>query len=94
MSYCFKGKITSISVLSCDSVIDGAFFSQPDFQVPQEKMSEHTGQNMVIPTSIFPNLVMIHAQFGFGFFKALLYGPTKATEPNECGEPCAKWCIA
>ena len=94
MSYRFKGKITSISVLSCDSVMDGAFFPQPDFQVPKEKVSKHTGQNMVIPTSIFPNLIMIHTQVSFGFLKALFYGPSKATEPNECGEPGAKWCIA
>jgi hypothetical protein len=28
-------------ILSCDSVIDGAFFSHPDFQVPEEKMGQH-----------------------------------------------------
>ena len=33
----FIGKVTSIRVLSCDSVIDGAFFSHPDFQVPKEE---------------------------------------------------------
>ena len=94
MSYCLKGNTTSIRVLSCDTVIDGAFFPQPDFQVPEEEMSQHTGQNMVIPSRVFPNLIMIHSQFRFGFFKALLYGPSNATEPNECGQSCANWGIA
>ena len=57
-------------------------------------MSQHTGQNMVIPSRVFPNLIMIHSQFRFGFFEALLYGPTNATEPNECGQSCADWGIA
>ena len=80
--------------LSCDIVIDGAFFPQPDFQVPKEEMSQHTGQNMVIPSGIFPNLVMIHSELCFGFLKTLFYGPAKATEPNECGQPRANWGIA
>ena len=49
---------------------------------------------MVIPSEIFPDLVMIHSEFCFGFLKALLYGPAKATEPNECGHPSANWGIA
>ena len=73
-------------VLSCDTVIDGAFFPQPDFQVPKKEMSQYTGQNMVIPSRIFSHLIMIHSQFRFGFFEALLYGPTNATEPNESGQ--------
>ena len=81
-------------VISCDTVIDGAFFHQPDFLVTQEEVSRHRGQNMVIPSGVFPNLVMIHPQFRFGFLEALLYGPAKATEPNECGQPCANGGIA
>jgi hypothetical protein len=44
---------------------------------------------MMIPSCVFPNLIMIHTQLRFGFFEALLYGPSKATEPNEFGQPCA-----
>ena len=43
-----------------------------------------------MPAPIFPNLVVIHAQFTFRFFKTLLYWPTKATEPNECGKSGAE----
>ena len=49
---------------------------------------------MVIPAWVFANLVMIHAQFRFGFFKALLYRPSKTAEPNEYGQPCASGGIA
>ena len=33
----FIGKSTLSETLSCDSVIDGAFFPQPDLQVPEKK---------------------------------------------------------
>jgi hypothetical protein len=38
---------------------------------------------MVVPVFEFSYLVMIHPQFGFAFFKTLLYGPTQTTEPNQ-----------
>ena len=37
----FMGRTTLIKTLSCDSVIDGAFFPQPDFQVPKKKVCQH-----------------------------------------------------
>lgn len=37
----FIGSSSLIKTLSCDSVMDGAFFSQPDFQVPEEEMCHH-----------------------------------------------------
>jgi hypothetical protein len=47
------------------------FFPQPDFQVPQEEVCQLTGQNMVIPSRVSPNFVLIHPQFRFGFFEVL-----------------------
>jgi len=94
MSYCLNGKTTSMRNLSCDTVIDGAFFPQPDLQVPQEEVGQHAGQDMVIPTRVFPNLVVVHTQFLFCFFKALLYGPAKPAEPHEGGQPGAHRSVA
>ena len=37
----FIGNNNLSRILSCDRVIDGAFFSHPDFQVPEEKMCQH-----------------------------------------------------
>ena len=37
-SLVLKGKTTSSKTLSCDRVIDGAFFPQSDFKVPKKKV--------------------------------------------------------
>jgi hypothetical protein len=62
--------------LSCDGVIAGAFFPQSYFEVPKEIMTKHAGQYMMVPTWKFSHLVLVHSQFRFCFFKALLNGPT------------------
>jgi hypothetical protein len=49
---------------------------------------------LVIPAWILLNLVMIHTQIFFNFFKALFYKPAKAVEPHECGQPGAHRGIA
>jgi hypothetical protein len=41
---------------------------------------------MVMPAPVFPDLIVIHTEFSFGFFKTLLYGPTKTTEPDKRGQ--------
>jgi hypothetical protein len=40
------GRITFSNILSCESVIAGAFFPQFYFQVPEEEVGQHTGQYM------------------------------------------------
>jgi len=57
--------MTSIRALSCESVIDGAFFFHPDFQVPEEKMGQHAREHMVLPAWKFSHFIVIHAQVGF-----------------------------
>src|SRR5262249_20669107 len=49
------------------------FFSQADFQVPEKEMRQHRRQHMVVPTGIFPPLIMVHTQLRFPFFEALLH---------------------
>ena len=68
---------------SCDSVIDGAFFPHPDFQVPEEKMGHHAREYMVVPSRKFAHFVMVHAQFGFGFLETLLDRPAQTAEPYK-----------
>jgi hypothetical protein len=55
--------------------MDGAFFSHPDFQVPKKKMGHHACEDMMMPSHVLSHLIMVHAQFSFGLFKALLNGP-------------------
>ena len=76
ISKVFMGNTTLMSSLSCDSVIAGAFFPQPDSHVPEEKMSQHAGDHMVTPPRIFSHLVVIHPQICLGLLEALFDGPT------------------
>ena len=78
MSKTLMGSTAFSRILSCDSVMDGVFFPQSDANVPEEEMSQDAGQHVVMPPRILPDFIVIHAQFGFGFFKALLNGPTNA----------------
>ena len=84
------GNTTFNNTLSCDSVIDGAFFPQPDFQVPEEKMSKHARENVVMPTPELANLIVVHSQLAFCLLEALLDGPTKAAEPDKNLQPGAE----
>lgn len=77
--------------LSCDSVMEGAFSPQSDIQVPEEEVSQHAGQHVVIPSGKLPHLIMIHAEFGFSFLKTLLDGPANTTEPYEESESRTDW---
>ena len=74
--------------------MDGAFFPQPQFEVPEEEMGQHACKDMVVPAFIFAHLAMIHAQFGFGFFETLLNGPSQPAEPYKQGEPAAHGSVA
>ena len=74
--------------------MDGAFFSQPDLQVPEEVMPQYARYDVMVPAWKFAYLVLIHAQIGFGFFKALLNGPAETAQPDKCWESCAHRRIA
>ena len=88
--FCFfiGNRILSRS-LSCDSVMDGAFFPQPDFQVPEEKVCQHAREYVVMPAFVFAELIMIHAKLGFGFLEALFDRPAQSAEPYKSFEPDA-----
>src|SRR5215831_435537 len=79
----FRGKTTSNNRRTCDTVSAGAFFFQPDLQVPEEEMGQHTGEHVMMPAGIFAHLIMIHAQFGFRFLKTLFNGPADSAEPHQ-----------
>ena len=74
--------------------MDGAFFPQPDFQVPKEKMSQHARYYVMMPAGVLSHLILVHSQLGFGLFKALLDGPAQSAEPDKGWQPCTDRCIA
>ena len=64
--------------------MDGAFFPQPDFQAPEKEMGQHAGYDVVAASWKLTHFVVVHAQFGLGFLKALFYCPSQTAEPYEC----------
>jgi hypothetical protein len=80
MVYVRRGKTTSNTVRSCDTVNAGAFFPQAQFQVPQKEMRQHCRQHVVVPAGVFARFIVVHPKFRFAFFEALLNGPPQTTE--------------
>ena len=78
-----NGNTRFIGTLSCDSVMDGAFFPQPDFQVPEKEVGQHARGDVMMPASKLSDFIVLHAQFGFGLLEALLNCPAQATEPDQ-----------
>ena len=78
-----KGKTTSNSVRTCDTVRAGAFFPHVELSVPQKDMRQPRRQHMVGPAGIFAHFLVGHPQLGFAFFAALFHGPAQTTEPDK-----------
>src|SRR4030067_301043 len=83
----FMGNTALMSNLSCDSVIAGAFFPKSDSHVPEEEVSQHTGDHMVSPPRKFSHLIMVHPQIGFGLLEALFDSPANPREPDKGLQP-------
>ena len=79
----FRGKTTSNNRRTCETVSAGAFFFQPDLEMPEKEMRQHTRQHMVVPPGVFAHFIVAHAQFGFRFLKALFNRPSHPTEPDQ-----------
>src|SRR5215470_10208445 len=78
-----RGKTTSNNLRTCETVSAGAFFFQPDLEMPQKEMGQHTGQHMVMPARVFAHFIVVHPQLRFRFLEALFDRPPHATEPHE-----------
>jgi anti-sigma factor RsiW len=64
----------------------GAFFPQAELQVPQKEMRQHRREHMMVPASVFAYFIVIHPEFRFAFFEALLNG--LITNDKFC---CTRW---
>jgi len=91
MVYVRRGKTTSNTIRSCDTVSAGAFFPQAQLHVPQKKMRQHTREHMVVPARMFPHFIVVHPQLRFAFFEALFDGPAHATSPHKGPQGRAHW---
>ena len=72
-----------MSKLSCDSVIAGAFFPQPDPHMPEEEVSQHAGNHMMAPPRKFSDLIMVHPQISFCLSETLFDGPSYSGKPDK-----------
>src|SRR5215471_11518926 len=79
----FRGKTTYNNRRTCDTVSAGAFFFQPDLQVPEEEMGQHTREHVMMPPRVFAHFVVIYTELGFRFLKTLFDGPPDPTEPHQ-----------
>ena len=72
----------------------GAFFPQPELEVPEEEMGQHTSHHMMDPAREFAHLVVVHSKLRLRFLKALLDGPANTAQPYEEFEAGAQTRIA
>ena len=70
------------------------FFPNRMLMCQRKKWASMQVDSMMIPSRIFPDIIVIHAQFRFCFLKALLNGPSHTAEPHESWQPGAQECIA
>jgi hypothetical protein len=78
-----RGNTTSNNLRTCEIVITGAFFFQPELEMPEKEVGQHTRQHMVMLPWVLADFIVVHPQFGFRFLKALLNGPSHTTEPDK-----------
>src|SRR5918912_3461399 len=81
-----RGNTTVNNRRTCETVSAGAFFFQPELEMPQKEMGEHTREHRVMPARILPDLVVIHPQLRLRVLEALFERPPHATEPYEQAE--------
>jgi hypothetical protein len=59
------------------------FFFQPDLEMPEKEMGQHTRQHVMVPAWILPDFILVHPSLRFRFLEALFDRPSHATEPHE-----------
>jgi hypothetical protein len=57
----------------------GALFPQTYLHMPEEEVSSHGGEHVMMPPEVFTDLILVQAQFGFRLFEAVFDGPMQAT---------------
>src|ERR671933_951232 len=78
-----RGKTTSNNLRTCETVSAGAFFFQPDLEMPEKEMGQHTREHVMVPAGVFAHFIVIHTEFGFRFLKTLFNRPPDSTEQHQ-----------
>ena len=78
-----RGNTTANNLRTCEIVSAGAFFFQPELEMPEKEVGQHTREHVMVPARVCADFLVVQAEFGFRFLKALFHGPPYATEPYE-----------
>src|SRR5215813_6697031 len=78
-----RGNTTANNLRTCETVSAGAFFFQPELEMPEKEVGQHTREHVMMPSGVFAHFIVIQAQFGFRFLKTLFNGPSDPTEPHK-----------
>src|SRR4030095_15679199 len=78
-----RGNITANNRRTCETVSAGAFFFQPELEMPEKEVGQHTREHVMLPSAGFAHVIVIHAQFSFCFLKTLFNGPPAPPEPYK-----------
>src|SRR5262247_1065481 len=89
-----RGNTTSNNLRTCETVSAGAFFFQPELEMPEKEMGQHTCQHVVVPSRVLADFIVIHTEFGFRFLKTLFNRPPDATEPHKKTQGRTQRCVA
>src|SRR4029453_964927 len=78
-----RGNTTVNNLRTCETVSAGAFFFQPELEMPEKEVGQHTREHVMMPAGVFAHFIVGHAQLGFRFLKTLFNGPPDPTEPHK-----------
>src|SRR5919199_6639826 len=78
-----RGNTTANNRRTCETVSAGAFFFQPELEMPEKEVGQHTREHVMMPSGIFAHLIVVHPQLRFRFLEALFDGPPDPTEPHQ-----------
>ena len=78
-----RGNTTSNNLRTCEIVSAGAFFFQPELEMPEKEVGQHTREYVMVPARILPDFILVHPQLRFRFLEALFDGPPDPTEPHQ-----------
>src|ERR671927_330002 len=78
-----RGNTTANNLRTCETVSAGAFFFQPELEMPEKEVGQHTRQHVVVPARVLADFIGVQPQLGFRFLKTLCNGPPDPTEPHQ-----------
>src|SRR5215813_6826606 len=55
-----RGNTTANNLRTCETVSAGAFFFQPELEMPEKEVGQHTREHMMMPARILTDFIVVH----------------------------------